>query len=58
MITGAQGGHPDTAAGAKCTIVIAPLFAGENPGYLYQRNHRNDSGRDRGCCHYRLRYRD
>ena len=21
MITGAQGGHPDTAAGAKCTIV-------------------------------------
>ena len=26
VITGAQGGHPDTAAGAKCTIVIAPIM--------------------------------
>lgn len=24
VITGAQGGHPDTAAGAKCTIVLTP----------------------------------
>lgn len=31
MITGAQGGHPDTAAGAKCTIVIAPLIQGRIP---------------------------
>lgn len=31
MITGAQGGHPDTAAGAKCTIVIAPLVQGRIP---------------------------
>lgn len=31
MITGAQGGHPDTAAGAKCTIVIAPLLQGRTP---------------------------
>ena len=31
MITGAQGGHPDTAAGAKCTIVIAPLIRGRIP---------------------------
>ena len=31
MITGAQGGHPDTAAGAKCTIVIAPLLQGRIP---------------------------
>ncbi|WP_409966969.1 citrate lyase subunit alpha [Bengtsoniella intestinalis] len=30
-ITGAQGGHPDTAAGAKCTIVIAPLLQGRIP---------------------------
>lgn len=29
MITGAQGGHPDTAAGAKCAIVIAPLLQEE-----------------------------
>ncbi len=31
MVTGAQGGHPDTAAGAKCTIVIVPLLQGRTP---------------------------
>ncbi|MGN0464944.1 MAG: citrate lyase subunit alpha [Lachnospiraceae bacterium] len=31
MITGAQGGHPDAAAGAKCTIVICPLLQGRIP---------------------------
>ena len=31
VITGAQGGHPDTAQGAKCTIVIAPLLQGRLP---------------------------
>ena len=31
MITGAQGGHPDAAMGAKCTIVIAPLLQGRIP---------------------------
>lgn len=31
IITGAQGGHPDTAAGAKCTIVITPLVQGRIP---------------------------
>ena len=31
IITGAQGGHPDTAAGAKCSIVIAPLLQGRIP---------------------------
>ena len=31
VITGAQGGHPDTAAGAKCTIVITPLLQGRIP---------------------------
>lgn len=31
MITGAQGGHPDTAAGAKCAIVITPLIQGRSP---------------------------
>lgn len=31
VITGAQGGHPDTAAGAKCSIVIAPLLQGRIP---------------------------
>lgn len=31
MITGAQGGHPDTAAGARCTIVIVPLLQGRIP---------------------------
>ena len=31
VITGAQGGHPDTAAGAKCTIVLAPLLQGRIP---------------------------
>ncbi len=31
VITGAQGGHPDTAAGAKCTIVIVPLLQGRIP---------------------------
>lgn len=31
IITGAQGGHPDTAAGAKCAIVITPLVQGRIP---------------------------
>lgn len=31
MIIGAQGGHPDTAAGAKCAIVIVPLLQGRIP---------------------------
>lgn len=31
VLTGAQGGHPDTAAGAKCAIVIAPLLQGRIP---------------------------
>ncbi len=31
VITGAQGGHPDAAQGAKCTIVIAPLLQGRIP---------------------------
>lgn len=31
VITGAQGGHPDTASGAKCTIVITPLMQGRIP---------------------------
>ncbi len=31
VITGAQGGHPDTAAGAKCAIVITPLLQGRIP---------------------------
>jgi len=31
IITGAQGGHPDTAQGAKCAIVIAPLLQGRIP---------------------------
>lgn len=31
MIRGAQGGHPDTAAGAKCSIIVAPLIRGRIP---------------------------
>lgn len=31
VIAGAQGGHPDTAAGAKCAIVITPLLQGRSP---------------------------
>jgi citrate lyase subunit alpha / citrate CoA-transferase len=31
VVTGAQGGHPDTAAGAKCTIIITPLVRGRIP---------------------------
>ena len=31
VLRGAPGGHPDTAAGAKCTIVIAPLLQGRIP---------------------------
>lgn len=36
VITGAQGGHPDTAAGAKCTIVIVPLLQGRIPAVCTQ----------------------
>ncbi len=28
VLRGAPGGHPDTAAGAKCTIIVAPLVRG------------------------------
>lgn len=31
MISGAQGGHPDAAQGARCTIVICPLLQGRIP---------------------------
>lgn len=31
ILRGAPGGHPDTAAGAKCTIVVAPLIRGRIP---------------------------
>lgn len=31
IVRGAPGGHPDTAAGAKCAIVIAPLVRGRIP---------------------------
>ena len=28
---GAPGGHPDTAAGARCAIIVAPLIRGRIP---------------------------
>lgn len=31
VLRGAPGGHPDTAAGAKCCIVVAPLVRGRMP---------------------------
>lgn len=31
IVRGAQGGHPDTSAGAKCAIVVAPLIRGRIP---------------------------
>lgn len=31
VIRGAIGGHPDTADGAKCTIIVAPLTRGRIP---------------------------
>ncbi len=31
VLRGAIGGHPDTAAGAKCSIIIAPLTRGRIP---------------------------
>lgn len=31
VVTGAQGGHPDTSAGAKCTIILTPLLQGRIP---------------------------
>lgn len=31
ILMGAVGGHPDTAAGAKCTIIVAPLLRGRLP---------------------------
>ena len=30
ILRGAPGGHPDTAAGAKCTIIVAPLLRTRN----------------------------
>lgn len=31
ILRGAPGGHPDTANGAKCTIIVAPLVQGRMP---------------------------
>ena len=31
ILRGAPGGHPDTAAGSKCCIVVAPLVRGRMP---------------------------
>jgi citrate lyase subunit alpha/citrate CoA-transferase len=31
ILRGAPGGHPDAAAGAKCTIIVAPLIRGRIP---------------------------
>ncbi|MFR5601774.1 MAG: citrate lyase subunit alpha [Lachnospiraceae bacterium] len=31
ILRGAPGGHPDTAAGAKCAIIVAPLVRGRIP---------------------------
>ncbi|MBR5287601.1 MAG: citrate lyase subunit alpha [Clostridia bacterium] len=31
IVRGAPGGHPDTAAGAKCSIVVAPLIRSRIP---------------------------
>ncbi|MEF9896149.1 MAG: citrate lyase subunit alpha, partial [Clostridia bacterium] len=31
ILRGAPGGHPDAAAGAKCTIIVTPLVRGRMP---------------------------
>ncbi len=31
VLRGAPGGHPDAAAGAKCTLIVAPLLRGRMP---------------------------
>lgn len=31
IVCGAPGGHPDTAAGSKCSIIVAPLIRGRIP---------------------------
>lgn len=31
VVRGAPGGHPDTAAGSKCSIIVAPLVRGRIP---------------------------
>ena len=31
IVRGAPGGHPDTAAGSKCSIILAPLVRGRIP---------------------------
>lgn len=31
IVRGAPGGHPDTSAGAKCSIIVAPLIRGRIP---------------------------
>lgn len=49
IITGAQGGHPDTAAGAKCSIVIITAGTGKNPGSLYG-SHDRDRHRASPLC--------
>ena len=56
MITGAQGGHPDTAAGAKCTIVIAPLLQGRIPAICTNVTTVTTPGESGRRCYHRLRY--
>ncbi len=48
VITGAQGGHPDTAAGAKCIDCDCSALQ-ENSRHLYECYDSDDTGRDCGC---------
>ena len=41
VIRGAIGGHPDTASGAKMTIVVAPLCEAECPQFLIDQYYCN-----------------
>jgi len=47
QIMGALGGHPDTSAGAKCTIIVTPLLRGRLPNN--QRCCTNDKHSWRNC---------
>lgn len=45
VLRGAPGGHPDAAAGAKCTLIVAPLLRGRMPTCLRAGGHGDDAGR-------------
>ena len=57
VLRGAPGGHPDTAAGSKCCIIVTPPDPRADGHGVRARGHRHHPRRLRGRAGHRLRHR-